>query len=233
MLWSAILFGLLGSFHCLGMCGPIALMLPIDRKNRVKGFFQMMSYHSGRLFTYSIIGLLFGILGTGFHLLGFQQQISILMGIVMILLIIFPKLGKKNALNKKVSLFVFKVKNKLGKELQNKQNDTFFFIGFFNGFLPCGLVYMAVLGALTTTNIFNSVSYMFLFGLGTIPLISSILFIGNFAKGNLRYYINKAIPVFVVSIGILFIIRGLGLDIPYLSPNPIIDTAINSVKSCH
>jgi len=233
MLWSAILLGLLGSFHCLGMCGPIALMLPIDRKNKVKGFFQMMSYHFGRLFSYSIIGLLFGVLGTGFHLLGFQQKISILMGTIMILLIIFPKFGKKNTLNKKVSLFVLKVKNKLGKELQKKQNDTFFFIGFFNGFLPCGLIYMAVLGALTTTNILTSVTYMFLFGLGTIPLFTTFLFIGNFAKGNLRYYINKAIPVFVVFIGILFIIRGLGLGIPYLSPNPIIDKAINLVKSCH
>lgn len=233
MLWSAILFGLLGSFHCLGMCGPIALMLPIDRRNKVKGFFQMMSYHFGRLISYSIIGLLFGILGTGFHLLGFQQQISILMGTVMILLIIFPKLGKKNILNKKISSLVLRVKSRLGKELQKKQNDTFFLLGFFNGFLPCGLVYMAVLGALTSTKIITSVNYMFLFGLGTIPLLSALLFIGNFAKGNFRNFINKSIPVFVVIIGVLFIFRGLGLDIPYLSPNPVIETTMNSVKSCH
>ena len=78
MFLSAIIFGLLGSFHCVGMCGPIAFMLPIDRKNKTKGFFQILSYHLGRLTTYSLIGLLFGFLGKGFYLFGFQQQLSII-----------------------------------------------------------------------------------------------------------------------------------------------------------
>jgi len=232
MFLSAIIFGLLGSFHCVGMCGPIAFMLPIDRTNKVKGFFQILSYHLGRLFTYSLIGLLFGLLGKSFYLFGFQQQISIVVGVLMILFILFPKIFKKVNISKTISNVIFKVKNTLGKELKNKRNDTFFTIGFLNGFLPCGLVYMAIFGALATTNAFSGSFYMFLFGLGTIPLMTSVVYLGNFTKGTFRKKIQQAIPVFVVCIGVLFILRGLGLGIPYISPTPVLDLVSNSA-TCH
>ncbi len=77
MLLSALIFGLLGSFHCIGMCGPIAFMLPLDRNNRVRRISQIFLYHFGRLLTYSIIGLLFGFLGKSFYLFGIQQYLSI------------------------------------------------------------------------------------------------------------------------------------------------------------
>jgi len=232
MLLSAIIFGLLGSFHCIGMCGPIAFMLPIDRKNKTKGFFQILSYHLGRLFTYSLIGLLFGFLGRGFYFFGFQQQLSIIVGVLMIVTIIFPKILQKLSLSKKISTVVLKIKNSLGKELKKKGNDTFFTIGFLNGFLPCGLVYMAVFGALATSNAFTGSLYMFLFGLGTIPLMTAFVYLGNFTKGNFRKNIQKAIPVMVVLIGVLFIIRGLGLGIPYVSPAPVLDMVTNNAV-CH
>ena len=233
MLLSAIIFGLLGSFHCIGMCGPIAFMLPIDRHNSTKGFFQIISYHLGRLFTYSLIGLLFGFLGKGFYFFGFQQQLSIIVGVLMILLILFPKISQKLSLSKKISFLILKIKNRLGAELKKKGNDTFFTIGFLNGFLPCGLVYMAVFGAITTSNAFTGSLYMFLFGLGTIPLMTAFVYLGNFTKGNLRQNIQKAIPVLVVIIGILFIVRGLGLGIPYVSPtNPILINLVTNKSFC-
>lgn len=207
-------------------------MLPIDRTNKVKGFFQILSYHLGRLFTYSLIGLLFGLLGKSFYLFGFQQQISIVVGVLMILFILFPKIFKKVNISKTISNVIFKVKNTLGKELKNKRNDTFFTIGFLNGFLPCGLVYMAIFGALATTNSFSGSFYMFLFGLGTIPLMTSVVYLGNFTKGTFRKKIQQAIPVFVVCIGVLFILRGLGLGIPYISPTPVLDLVSNSA-TCH
>ncbi|WP_299669975.1 sulfite exporter TauE/SafE family protein [uncultured Polaribacter sp.] len=232
MFLSAIVFGLLGSFHCVGMCGPIAFMLPIDRKNKTKGFFQILSYHFGRLFTYSLIGLLFGFLGKGFYFFGFQQQISIAVGVFMILFILFPKVFKKINFSKKISRLIFKVKNALGQELKNKRNDTFFTIGFLNGFLPCGLVYMALFGALATTNAFFGSLYMFLFGLGTIPLMTSVVYVGNFTKGAFRKKIQKTIPVIVVFIGFLFILRGLGLGIPYISPTPVLEV-VSANNACH
>lgn len=234
MFLSAILFGLLGSFHCIGMCGPIAFMLPIDRQHATKAFFQILSYHAGRLFTYSLIGLLFGFLGRGFYFFGFQQQLSIIVGALMIIVILFPKLLQKLSLSKKVSTIILKIKNSLGKELKKKGNDTFFTLGFLNGFLPCGLVYMAVFGAIATTNAFSGSLYMFLFGIGTIPLMTAFVYLGNFTKGNFRKNIQKVIPVMVVFIGVLFIIRGLGLGIPYISPvDPSLTTLVNANSICH
>lgn len=234
MLLSAIVFGLLGSFHCIGMCGPIAFMLPIDRENKTKGFFQITSYHLGRLFTYSLIGLLFGLLGKGFYFFGFQQQISIIVGVSMILVIIFPKFFSKINFSKNINKIIFKVKNALGKELKKKGNDTFFTIGFLNGFLPCGLVYMAVFGAIATTNALSGSLYMFLFGLGTVPLMTAVVFLGNFTKGAFRKKIQQVIPVVVVFIGVLFVLRGLGLGIPFVSPlEPILSKAAESVTTCH
>ncbi|QOD62305.1 sulfite exporter TauE/SafE family protein [Polaribacter haliotis] len=232
MFLSALIFGLLGSFHCIGMCGPIAFMLPVDRQKPVKRFFQILSYHLGRLFTYSLIGLLFGFLGKGFFFFGFQQQLSIVVGISMILFILFPRIFKRVNFSSKISNLIFKVKNALGKELKKKGNDTFFTIGFLNGFLPCGLVYMAVFGALATTNAFSGSLYMFLFGLGTIPLMTAVVYLGNFTKGTFKKNIQKAIPVVVVCIGALFILRGLGLGIPYVSPTPILEM-VSSNNTCH
>ena len=232
MLLSALALGLLGSFHCVGMCGPIAFMLPIDRQNKTKGFLQILSYHFGRLFSYSLIGLLFGFLGKGFYFFGFQQQLSIIVGVSMILVVLFPVFFAKVNFSKSITKVISKVKNALGKELKKKRNDTFFTIGFLNGFLPCGLVYMAVFGALATTNAFSGSLYMFIFGLGTIPLMTAVVYLGNFTKGSLRKNIQKMIPIVVVIIGVLFILRGLGLGIPYISPTPVLDIVSNN-STCH
>ncbi|WCC41778.1 sulfite exporter TauE/SafE family protein [Tenacibaculum finnmarkense] len=232
MFLSALIFGLLGSFHCIGMCDPIAFMLPVDRTNKITQFFQILSYHFGRLFTYSLIGLLFGFLGKGFYFFGFQQQLSIAAGILMILVILLPKTFQKYNFSKPINKWVMKVKSSLGKELKNKGNDTFFTIGFLNGFLPCGLVYMAVFGALASSNALSGSLYMFLFGLGTVPLMTIIVYVGNFANGLLRKTIQQAIPYVVVFIGILFILRGLGLGIPYVSPLPVSNLTA-PIQGCH
>ena len=233
MFISAIIFGLLGSFHCVGMCGPIAFMLPLNRENKVKQFFQITSYHIGRLITYSIIGLLFGLLGKGFYFFGFQQIISIIVGALMILIILIPKVFAKFKIANWFQRILIKVKSKLGKELAKKENDTFFSIGFLNGFLPCGLVYMALFGAIATGSSLQGSLYMFLFGLGTIPLMTIVAYFGNFSNIYWRQKIQQIIPIVVVFIGVLFIIRGLGLGIPYLSPTEPILTTSTITKSCH
>ncbi len=232
MLFSALIFGFLGSFHCIGMCGPIAFLLPVDRKHPVKRFFQLLSYHLGRLCTYSLIGFIFGLLGKSFYFFGIQQQISIIVGLSMMLSLFFPKILSKIHFSKKMSALIFKLKNALGKELKKKGNDTFFILGILNGFLPCGLVYMALLGALTTTNTFTGIFYMFFFGLGTIPLMTSVAYLGNFTNRLVQKKVQKIIPYFIFFIGALFVFRGLGLGIPYLSPLPIMDLS-TSIKGCH
>ncbi|SFS31140.1 sulfite exporter TauE/SafE family protein [Lutibacter maritimus] len=220
MLWTALILGLAGSFHCIGMCGPIAFVLPVDKSSKSKLSFQTFLYHFGRLLSYSIIGVLFGFIGKGLYLAGFQQRLSILVGVLMIFLIIIPvSLFNKYNFTKPLYKIIGKIKQQLGLYLNKKSNKSIFLIGFFNGFLPCGLVYMALIGSISTGNALNGGLYMFLFGLGTIPLMTAAILLGNFVNLTLRKKIQKAIPVFVVIIGILFILRGLGLGIPYISPS--------------
>ena len=233
MLVSALILGLLGSLHCVGMCGPIAFMLPVDRSNSFRKISQIAIYHFGRLLAYSIIGLIFGLLGKSFYLFGIQQQLSIVIGVLMIVIILLPHkiIGKYN-LSKPLYKFISKIKTSLGKALKKKTADTFLTIGFLNGFLPCGLVYMAVFGAIATGSLLEGSLYMLLFGIGTIPLMTTAIYLGKFLNSTIKQRIQKAIPVFVVVIGLLFILRGLGLGIPYVSPAPIIETATSAIE-CH
>jgi uncharacterized protein len=231
MFLSALIFGFLGSFHCVGMCGPIAFMLPVDRTNVYKKISQISLYHFGRLFSYSILGLVFGIIGKGLNLFGFQQQLSIIIGVLMIVIVLIPyKTFNKYNFSKPIFKIISKVKASLGTALKKKTADTFLTIGFLNGFLPCGLVYMAVFGAIASGNALQGSIYMLFFGLGTIPLMTSAIYFSNFLKGAMRQKIQKAIPVFVVLIGTLFILRGLGLGIPYLSPAPIFEKVSSSIN---
>ncbi|SHH40923.1 sulfite exporter TauE/SafE family protein [Winogradskyella jejuensis] len=233
MIATAFALGLLGSLHCVGMCGPIAFMLPVDRSNSLKKITQIAIYHFGRLLAYSLIGLVFGIVGKSLYIFGFQQQLSIGIGVLMIALVLIPykTIGKYN-LSKPMYRIISKVKSSLGAALKKKTSDTFLTIGFLNGFLPCGLVYMAVFGSIATGSLTSGSLYMVLFGLGTIPLMTSAIYFGKFLNNSIKQRIQKAIPVFVIIIGTLFILRGLGLGIPYISPEPFVETASGQMN-CH
>lgn len=233
MLWSGLIFGLLGSFHCVGMCGPIAFMLPVDRSNNFRKVSQIFIYHFGRILAYSIIGFIFGLLGKGLYIFGLQQQLSIGIGILMIVVVLIPtKVFNKYNFSKPLYRIISKVKSALGLALKKKTADTFLTIGFLNGFLPCGLVYMAVFASLAMESPFQGALYMSLFGLGTIPLMTMAIYIGKFLNTRVKQRIQKAIPVMVVIIGLLFILRGLGLGIPYISPAPMADTVEGTIE-CH
>lgn len=234
MLLSALVLGLLGSFHCIGMCGPIAFMLPVDRENSFKKVIQISLYHFGRLITYTLIGLIFGLVGKGLYIFGFQQQLSIIIGVLMIITIIIPyNTFNKYNFSKPIYRFVSKIKSALGKELKKKSPDTFLTIGFLNGFLPCGLVYMAVFAAIASGSAFKGGLYMFIFGLGTVPLMTTAIYFSRFLSGLIRNKIQKAIPIFVVLIGLLFVLRGLGLGIPYISPTSVSDTASSKIECAY
>ena len=224
---------MLGSFHCVGMCGPIAFMLPVDRENSIKKVGQISTYHFGRLLAYGIIGLIFGLVGKSLYIFGLQQQLSIIIGVVMIVAISIPiKIFNTFNFSKPMYVAISKLRSALGQTLKKRTPDAFLTIGFLNGFLPCGLVYMALFGALTMQNTWLGGLYMVLFGIGTIPLMTTVIYLGKFLNTSIKQRIKKAVPVFVVLIGVLFILRGLGLGIPYLSPTPIVEMASSAID-CH
>ncbi len=233
MLYSAFIFGLISSFHCIGMCGPIAMMLPVDRNNEAKKVTQIITYHIGKLTAYGILGLIFGLLGRSFYLAGMQQQLSIIVGVLMIVVALVPeKVFAKYNFSKPVYKIISKVKSNLGQQFKNKSYKSLFTIGLLNGFLPCGMVYVAIFGAIAMQSVSLGVLYMLLFGIGTIPMLTAVIYISNVLSFSFRGTLQKIIPVVAVVIGMLFIIRGLGLDIPYLSPSNM-SLFVQSEANCH
>jgi sulfite exporter TauE/SafE len=233
MLYSAFIFGLISSLHCIGMCGPIAMMLPVDRSNPAKKLVQIMLYHIGRLSAYATLGLVFGILGKGFYMAGIQQSISIMVGIFMITIAVVPEsIFMKYNFSKPVYKVISNVKSSLGNQFKRKSPDALFTIGILNGFLPCGLVYAALFGAIAMQNVTLSVTYMLLYGLGTIPMMSAVVYISNILSTPIRSKMQKMIPIVTVIIGTLFILRGLGLDIAYISPSNL-SLFVQANANCH
>ncbi len=216
ILFTAFILGLMGSLHCVGMCGPIALSLPLRGKTILQKIWGSALWSLGRVITYSLIGALFGAIGTGFKMLGYQQIISITIGILMIVSVFLPPLFKNHSFGE--LKFIFNpVRRGMQRLFQERNNRALFLIGIFNGLLPCGLVYLAVAGAIGTADFLKSILYMALFGLGTFPLLLVISLLGNIVSLTVRKKINRIVPAVVVLIGILFILRGLSLGIPYLS----------------
>lgn len=233
MLFTAFIFGLISSFHCIGMCGPIAMMLPVDRNNQAKKGTQIITYHLGRLFAYSTIGFIFGMLGKGFLLAGMQQKTSIFIGFAMILIILIPeKVVANYNFSKPIFKVISKIKTTLGSQFKNKSYKSLFTIGLLNGFLPCGMVYVALFGAIAMQSPSLGILYMVLFGLGTVPMMSSIVYLNSFLTISIRNKIQKVIPYVAVFLGIAFILRGLGLGIPYISPSNM-SLFVQQQPNCH
>ena len=233
MLYTALIFGLLSSLHCIGMCGPIAMMLPVDRNNEVKRAFQILVYHAGRLTSYAVLGFLFGLLGKGLYLAGIQQHMSILVGILMIVIAVVPeKIFAKYNFSRPIYKLISIVKSNLGSQFKRKSTDAIFTIGLFNGLLPCGLVYAALFGATAMQNTSLSVAYMLLYGIGTVPMMSAVVYVSNFISIPFRNKLQKLVPIVTVVIGVLFVLRGMGLGISYVSPSNI-NLFIQATANCH
>jgi sulfite exporter TauE/SafE len=218
ILYTALGLGLLTGFHCVGMCGPIALVLPLNNRTWGTRILSALLYNIGRTVTYSAMGAVFGIIGAGFSLAGFQRWISILMGVFMIASIAFPKINHVLYRGTGNSKFMSSIKKQLAKYFQQASYKSLFITGLLNGLLPCGMVYMAIAGAIAVGSVSGSIVFMALFGLGTIPMMFLLSMIGNFASIKLKHFINKAIPYVVVIVGALFILRGLELGIMFISP---------------
>lgn len=228
---AAISLGLLGSFHCIGMCGPIALALPVHQYSSVKKYIGIFLYNLGRVITYTFLGLLFGLLGQSFFLGGFQQLLSIVIGILLLLSVF---LTNRNWVNGKnlgfIYSFINSVKLQLGSLFNKKGLHFLFFIGLLNGLLPCGLVYLGIAGAIASGNYIKGAEFMFYFGLGTVPIMYAVAFLGQFITLKYRNHIRHAMPFVVSIMAVMLIIRGLNLGIPYLSPQ--FEKESNKVTCC-
>jgi sulfite exporter TauE/SafE len=230
---SALLLGLLGSLHCAGMCGPIAVALPLNNEIWLSRIFGGMLYNTGRILTYAAMGAVFGLAGKGLALGGLQQWISIILGITMIILVLVPKLGSfGGSISHLTDHLTAGMKKSFGKLFTARTYRSLFTIGLLNGFLPCGLVYIALAGAVVTGESGGGALYMVIFGLGTIPVLFGIAMAGNLLAITFRRKITRIIPYFIVLLGLLFILRGMNLGIPYVSPKISKSSETTTMECC-
>ncbi|MCB9224764.1 MAG: sulfite exporter TauE/SafE family protein [Crocinitomicaceae bacterium] len=208
MIWSAFILGLLGSWHCVGMCGPIALMVPGAKgKNR---WVAIGLYHGGKILAYMLIGAFFGLFTAFITSFKIQAIITISVGAVIGILAFTPAVI--NYLEKKgFTAFnsVINFKNKLAHSLDKEKLEYGFYIGFFNGFIPCGLVYIAALGAMVQGSIITSAGYMALFGLGTIPFLSVIIYASSYIKKKFSRYTPRIRFAAFLLVSIFMIWKGI------------------------
>lgn len=216
---SAIAFGFLGSFHCVGMCGPIALSLPVQHLNGGARAAGIGLYNVGRIVMYAMIGVLFGVIGLSFHYFNWQQYLSITLGAALLVIFIIriapQKNIRKSATFSKWNQWVIKL---LAPLMQNPKKRNLLLIGMLNGLLPCGLIYLALAGAMATGNIFYSGLFMAGFGAGTLPAMVISSYAAGWITLPIRNRIKKALPFMLALMGVLLILRGMNLEIPYISP---------------
>ena len=232
MFLTAFAIGALGSFHCIGMCGPIALSVPMAGKTGFAGLIRGLAYNLGRVLTYAILGLIVGFLGKQLVFGNFQQGLSIAVGVLIIAFVILPKTitNKLDPTSKFVQVFV-KLKGTFQGSFRSKSPTGPLFLGLINGLLPCGLVYVGLAGALAMADPFSSALFMAAFGLGTVPMMITVILAGDLISVQWRAKVRKLMPVMFVIMGTLFILRGMNLGIPYVSPK--MDDKQGSEVICH
>ena len=224
---TGFLLGLTANFHCLGMCGPIALMIPLDRTSNWTITFGLIQYHLGRIFVYAMFGAILGVVGLTMQFIGWLQWLSIAAGILLILL------AWKNVLRftSKTSTGLGWMFNKLQKvrsaALRSKSPLKLFALGAVNGFLPCGMIYAALVNAVLAGDFVTSGLAMVSFGIGTLPVLIAVSFFGSKFKSFKSAQWSKAMPYFLTVLGLLIVLRGMNLGIKYISPKVSIHQNVN------
>jgi sulfite exporter TauE/SafE len=206
---SALIIGFLGSFHCVAMCGPIAMALSGGKENNWSYLAGRSIYNAGRIFTYGVLGLMAGLAGHTLLMAGFQKSISIAIGVLMILsvAILYYLPGYSGTSN--VAMIVNKfIKNIFSSVLKQRNHAGLFVAGLANGVLPCGFVYLAMAGAAATQDPLSGAGYMVMFGLGTFPAMMAVSAFGKVAGLKARTFLTKAAPVLMIVLGLFFIYRG-------------------------
>ena len=213
----AFMMGLFGSLHCAVMCGPIMLGMPFKKSNFLNSGFQLLLYQFGRIAVYTLLGLLAGLVGKSIGVFTNQKVLSVSVGII---LIVFTLLQLNKRYIKGYSKIQFMVLAPVSKLMGKVFNLPFwgFFAGMLNGIIPCGMVYLALATALNTGDVKTAGGFMFVFGLGTAPLMMMISLGGIYLKKYIRFNTNKLIPWFMLFMGVLFILRAADLGIPFISP---------------
>lgn len=224
--------GLFGSLHCIGMCGPLALAVPVPHQNILQKIGGTLQYNLGRILTYALLGLVLGLTGEGITGLfrGLQNKLSVIMGVFIFIYVFMPRtLAQRLPLAGMLNQWFEMLRSRLGQLFFKRNVHTLWIIGLLNGLLPCGMVYLALASSLASGTALKGMWFMTAFGVGTLPAMMSITLFGHLLPINIRRYANRMVPYFLVFLGALLVLRGLHLGIPLISPATPMDGAVQ----CH
>jgi len=225
------LLGTVSSFHCVGMCGPLALALPVQHLAGFRKSMSLLLYHLGRITMYAGFGLFFGLAGRGLYIAGFQQWFSIGLGLFLIFLLIQYIVYKNFPQPAFIQNIYQKIQHQMIRLWKLPTKGSFLLLGMANGLLPCGMVYLAIAGALNASQVKSGVLFMVFFGLGTLPPLFALSYFGSMFKLAFRNKIRQLTPYIVAGMAIVLILRGLNLGIPYISP--LLGAARTPAVICH
>lgn len=231
LLIPALLMGLAGSLHCVGMCGPIAMALPLHGRSNIGKITGAIAYNMGRITTYALFGMVFGLLGRSFEWFGWQQRISIGLGLVILLFLLIPRVLPTLSMHPAIQKYMAGLRKAIATHLFKGDPSSMYATGLLNGLLPCGLVYMALAGAVVSGDLVKGMLFMAVFGLGTIPAMLSISLAGGWLKQPVRVKIRQMYPAILLVMATLLILRGLGLGIPFVSPKLHVSESVQ--MDCH
>lgn len=216
MLWMALTLGFFGSLHCIGMCGPLAIAF-CDRPSQsvATKLFYSITYNLGRTLTYSLLGVVFGLIGSMLILASLQKVISIVLGVLFVLSFLMT-IDIDNTLNRIgwVNRIYQKVQYTMSNLLNRSKRYPPFLLGVVNGVLPCGLVYLAIAGAMSRGGMFSGALFMMCFGLGTIPAMLGLTMSMQLVSAKRLMGIRRVIPYVTLVFGIFLIYRGIVVDMP-------------------
>lgn len=215
----AFAMGLIGSFHCLGMCGPIAMALPMGHRTNSSRFLGGVIYNLGRIFTYSLLGLVLGLAGDLLISPKIQNIVSITFGVLIAVYLLLPSKTKTALKISPNQALLIRLRKQIAKFLYIENNSSLFGIGMLNGLLPCGMIYLALTSSFLAGSAIKGSLFMFSFGLGTFPVMLAAVFFGSFVNQHIRSKLRRLVPVFLFFMAALLIVRGMNLGIPYLSPH--------------
>ncbi len=216
---SIILIAFLGSFgHCVGMCGGIVLAYTStkvdDSWNKTTQSISHLLYAFGRITTYTILGAIFGFVGSVVTFSSMANGLLLLGTGILMILVGLSLVGKLKFLtNIEHSISQMPWYKKIFKKLLSSNSFfSFYFLGLLNGLLPCGFVYVFAITAASTASVFWGAIVMLIFGLSTIPAMFSLgFFVGLLKQNELRNIIIKVAAVLVVLFGFFTAYNGYNL----------------------
>jgi sulfite exporter TauE/SafE len=202
---TAIVMGLMSGGHCIGMCGPLVLALPVDATSHWRSVLFRIVYNSGRITVYAGMGAVVGLTAAGLELKLLQKHVAHIAGAILITISVlqllpFFQLNILSALHARVSAAMRRVTPREGVW-------RFWFLGMVNGFLPCGMVAAALIAALSLGEIPGAVFYMLLFGLGTFPLMLAASLFGVYLSPKVRRSLAVVGPLYGIALGVLLVVR--------------------------